>query len=50
VRVKWPNDIYGETDEGLRKVGGILVNSSYAGQDFTLVVGTSLHPVALALS
>lgn len=45
VRLKWPNDIYGEVAgeaEGMqryRKIGGILVNSSYAGDDFTLVVG-----------
>lgn len=46
VKLKWPNDIYGEVGgegtEGMekyRKIGGILVNSSYAGNDFTLVVG-----------
>lgn len=42
IRVKWPNDLYGEVGgEGgeLRKVGGILVNSSFAGDEFSLVVG-----------
>lgn len=43
VRLKWPNDIYGDVGgvgtEQYRKIGGILVNSSYAGEDFTLVVG-----------
>lgn len=43
VHLKWPNDIYGDVGgEGVdkyRKIGGILVNSSYAGDDFTLVVG-----------
>lgn len=46
VRLKWPNDVYGDvggvgTDQ-YRKIGGILVNSSYAGDDFTLVVGVFL--------
>ena len=46
LRIKWPNDIYARvgTDsqpisERYKKVGGILVNSSYAGGDFTLVIG-----------
>lgn len=44
LRLKWPNDIYadvgtGEGHERYRKIGGILVNSSYAGDEFTLVVG-----------
>ena len=45
VCLKWPNDIYGdiggEGSDKYRKIGGILVNSSYAGDDFTLVVGKS---------
>lgn len=52
IRLKWPNDIYAEVGEGetgrgktglegFKKIGGILVNSSYAGGDFTLVVGPS---------
>ncbi|ORY92445.1 biotin-protein ligase [Leucosporidium creatinivorum] len=49
VKLKWPNDIYGEVGgegEGMqryRKIGGILVNSSYAGDDFTLVVGCGVN-------
>lgn len=43
VKLKWPNDIYGDVGSAgkpeLKKIGGILVNSSYAGDDFTLVVG-----------
>ena len=43
VRLKWPNDIYGDVGSKgksvMKKIGGILVNSSYAGEDFTLVVG-----------
>lgn len=45
IRLKWPNDIYAdmgvERGEEARwqKIGGILVNSSYAGSDFNLVIG-----------
>lgn len=51
IVLKWPNDIYadlGKVVEGelrYKKIGGILVNSSYAGSDFTLVVGESCAPV-----
>lgn len=45
--LKWPNDIYGNVAAGnipeYRKVGGILVNSSFAQDEFTLVVGESSH-------
>ncbi|KAK3679245.1 biotin holocarboxylase synthetase [Recurvomyces mirabilis] len=50
VRLKWPNDIYAldptvpEKDEKKYvKIGGILVNSSYAGGDYTLVCGIGLN-------
>ncbi|SCZ93327.1 BZ3500_MvSof-1268-A1-R1_Chr6-2g08610 [Microbotryum saponariae] len=45
VCLKWPNDVYGRVGEGkeLRKIGGILVNSSYAGDEFTLVVGCGIN-------
>lgn len=48
MRVKWPNDVYGEVPGGeLRKLGGILVNSSYAGDEFTLVVGKfTINPLS----
>lgn len=39
LRLKWPNDIYAETPEGLKKVGGLLVNSSFAQNEFVLVIG-----------
>jgi len=52
VKLKWPNDIYA-LDPGVPsptgtardyvKVGGILVNSSYAGGDYTLVAGVGLN-------
>ncbi|KAL9094733.1 MAG: hypothetical protein Q9165_003003 [Trypethelium subeluteriae] len=51
VRLKWPNDIYAldpsATGPGAEKkyvkIGGILVNSSYSGSDYTLVVGIGLN-------
>lgn len=48
VKLKWPNDIYAEdpSQPGKKqyvKVGGILVNSSYSGSDYNLVVGIGLN-------
>ncbi|GAA5821752.1 hypothetical protein JCM3770_003161 [Rhodotorula araucariae] len=49
VCLKWPNDIYadlGEEGEGMeryRKIGGILVNSSFAGGEFSLVIGCGIN-------
>lgn len=53
VKLKWPNDIYAldpakkgadPTDpNSYTKIGGILVNSSYSGGDYTLVVGIGLN-------
>lgn len=43
VKLKWPNDIYASTGEGYVKIGGILVNSSYSGGDYTLVCGIGLN-------
>ncbi|KAI9704500.1 MAG: biotin holocarboxylase synthetase [Bogoriella megaspora] len=51
VRLKWPNDVYAldpsatgpEANKRYVKIGGILVNSSYSGVDFTLVVGVGLN-------
>ncbi|KAI7479927.1 putative biotin apo-protein ligase [Hortaea werneckii] len=50
VKLKWPNDIYaldptipdGEKEKYI-KIGGILVNSSYSGGDYTLVLGIGLN-------
>lgn len=40
LRLKWPNDIYADLpDAGLKKVGGLLVNSSFAQSEFLLVIG-----------
>ncbi|GAA5967664.1 hypothetical protein JCM21900_006734 [Sporobolomyces salmonicolor] len=48
VCLKWPNDIYADmgTAEGMErytKVGGILVNSSFANGEFTLVIGCGIN-------
>jgi biotin--protein ligase len=49
IKLKWPNDIYAldptrpASDKAYVKIGGILVNSSYAGGDYTLVTGIGLN-------
>jgi biotin--protein ligase len=57
IKLKWPNDIYAldpttapsnpNNDTTKKspyvKIGGILVNSSYSGGDYTLVVGIGLN-------
>lgn len=39
LRLKWPNDIYAETKDGLKKVGGLLINSSFVDDEFVLIIG-----------
>lgn len=40
LRLKWPNDIYTETkNDGLKKVGGLLINSTFVDDEFVLVIG-----------
>lgn len=41
LRLKWPNDLYADMgqEQGLKKIGGILVNSFFAGGDFTVIIG-----------
>lgn len=44
VCLKWPNDIYADVGEGegmerYKKIGGILVNSSFSNGTFNLVIG-----------
>ncbi|EIE85561.1 hypothetical protein RO3G_10271 [Rhizopus delemar RA 99-880] len=44
LRLKWPNDIYVECKNGeLKKVGGILMNSSFTSDEFVLVIGCGLN-------
>jgi len=43
LHLKWPNDLYSKSAEGLRKVGGILVNSNWWSNQFLLVVGCGIN-------
>ncbi|KAM5531359.1 hypothetical protein V8D89_014952, partial [Ganoderma adspersum] len=44
VRIKWPNDIYGITHDGERKkLGGILVNTSFGAGKVEVVIGCGLN-------
>jgi biotin--protein ligase len=44
VRLKWPNDVYAEESDGkFVKVSGILVNSTYSGDAYGLVVGVGIN-------
>ncbi|KAI5360387.1 Putative biotin-protein ligase [Septoria linicola] len=52
IKLKWPNDVYALDPNTKKnasdptayvKIGGILVNSSYAGGDYTLIVGIGLN-------
>ncbi|KIJ63680.1 hypothetical protein HYDPIDRAFT_41077 [Hydnomerulius pinastri MD-312] len=50
VKLKWPNDVYGEfpVEEGwkkveLKKLGGILVNTSFGGGVADVIIGCGLN-------
>jgi biotin---protein ligase len=44
VRLKWPNDVYAVTEDGTYvKIGGVLVNSTYSGDAYGLVVGVGVN-------
>ncbi|KAJ6463936.1 class II aaRS and biotin synthetase [Mycena sanguinolenta] len=43
VRLKWPNDIYAVFGEEKRKIGGILVNTSFGGGKVDIVIGSGLN-------
>ncbi|KDR77138.1 hypothetical protein GALMADRAFT_246358 [Galerina marginata CBS 339.88] len=46
IRLKWPNDIYasvGTEKEDLRKIGGILVTTSFTGGKIDIVIGSGLN-------
>ncbi|KAI8337299.1 biotin-protein ligase [Chlamydoabsidia padenii] len=44
LRLKWPNDIYADLpNQGLKKVGGLLVNSSFLANEFLLVIGCGIN-------
>lgn len=55
LRLKWPNDIYAITEDGQqRKVGGVLVTTSFLGQTASVIIGCGLNvlndPPILSLS
>lgn len=45
IRLKWPNDLYALVGEGeeKRKVGGVLVNTSFSGGNVDVVIGCGLN-------
>ncbi|CAL1709596.1 unnamed protein product [Somion occarium] len=43
VRLKWPNDIYIVDGEQKRKVGGILVHTSFVGGLVSIVIGCGVN-------
>ncbi|RDB27788.1 Biotin--protein ligase [Hypsizygus marmoreus] len=43
VRLKWPNDVYAVVDEERKKIGGILVNTSFSGGKVDIVIGCGLN-------
>ncbi|KAF8639135.1 hypothetical protein AX17_001625 [Amanita inopinata Kibby_2008] len=46
VRLKWPNDLYalvGDLKEERKKIGGILVNTSFSGNSVDIVIGCGLN-------
>ena len=49
IKLKWPNDVYAldpvkdPKENAYTKIAGILVNSSYSGGDYTLVVGIGIN-------
>jgi len=46
VRLKWPNDLYaivGRDDVDRKKIGGILVNTSFSGKKVDIVIGCGLN-------
>ncbi|KAF9476063.1 class II aaRS and biotin synthetase [Pholiota conissans] len=46
VRIKWPNDLYAVTGPAkgdLRKIGGVLVNTSFSSGKVDIVIGCGLN-------
>jgi biotin--protein ligase len=42
VKLKWPNDIYASFGEGLKKIGGVLVTTSFGDGQVTINIGESI--------
>ena len=45
VRLKWPNDIYVITERGAKKIGGILVNTSFMASTVDIVIGDFIFAI-----
>jgi len=43
VRLKWPNDIYAVLGDEKKKLGGILINTSFAAGKVDIVIGSGLN-------
>lgn len=39
VRLKWPNDLYSLQGKGAKKIGGILVNTTFKGGKVDIIIG-----------
>ena len=39
VKLKWPNDIYASYEDGLKKIGGVLVTTSFGDGKVTINIG-----------
>lgn len=39
VRLKWPNDLYAVVGDEKKKIGGILVNTSFSGGKAEIIIG-----------
>ncbi|KAK2460803.1 hypothetical protein APHAL10511_007273 [Amanita phalloides] len=43
IRLKWPNDIYAVTGDEKKKIGGILVNTSFLDGKVDVIIGCGLN-------
>ncbi|KAG6840196.1 hypothetical protein C0991_008278 [Blastosporella zonata] len=43
VRLKWPNDVYAVVEGERKKIGGILVNTSFSGGNVDIIIGCGLN-------
>ncbi|KAF8626706.1 hypothetical protein AX15_004719 [Amanita polypyramis BW_CC] len=43
VKLKWPNDLYAVTGEVKKKIGGILVNTSFSDGKVDIIIGCGLN-------
>ena len=39
IRLKWPNDVYALDGNERKKIGGILVNTSFSGGKVDIIIG-----------